>query len=134
MLTLEKIYNIMILEKVLTYRSVNKSKQLSTLFDSGASYSCVHPKHIENFATLIPLPEPIELETAQDGAFLRVTDVVRLAFTINDIPMSDEFLIIPSLSEEAIIGAYTMQKWKIKLDFEHDEIVTNPKVARLRLK
>lgn len=124
----------MILQKVLTYKSLDQSRQLNTLFDSGASYSCINPIHIENFATLIPLPEPLELETAQDSAFLRVTDVIRLAFILNDINMSDEFLVIPSLSEEVIIGAYTMQKWKIKLDFEHDEIVTNPSVARLRLK
>ena len=124
----------MILEKKLMYRSVNQSKELNTLFDSGANYSCIHPRNVEGFATLIPLPEPAELETAQDGTFLHVTDVVRLAFTLNDISMSDEFLVIPSLSEDAIIGAYTMQKWKIKLDFENDEIITNARAARLRLK
>ena len=55
-------------------------------------------------------------------------------FYINDIRMSDEFMVVPNLSEEAIIGATTMQKWRIKLDFEHDKAHVDPKMARLQLK
>jgi len=47
--------------------------------------------------------------------------------------VSDEFLVVPTLSEEIIIGAATMQKWRIKLDFEHDTVWVYPKVAKMQL-
>ncbi|HEY0548725.1 MAG TPA: hypothetical protein VGF13_03930, partial [Verrucomicrobiae bacterium] len=59
---------------------------------------------------------------------------VRLEFYLNDLRLTDEFLVVPNLSEEVIIGATTMQKWKIKLDFEHEQIITDPRAARLILK
>jgi hypothetical protein len=43
-------------------------------------------------------------------------------------------MIVPDLSEECIIGVNTMQKWRIKLDFEHDSVIIDPKVAKIMLK
>ena len=37
------------------------------------------------------------------------------------------------LSEEAIIGVATLQKWRIKLHFEHDKVIVDPKAAKLSL-
>lgn len=37
------------------------------------------------------------------------------------------------LSEDMIIGARTMQGWRIKLDVEKEEVTFDPSVARLRL-
>jgi hypothetical protein len=48
--------------------------------------------------------------------------------------LSDEFLIVLGLSEEAIIGVATMQKCRIKLNFEHDSVEVDPNVAKLILK
>lgn len=59
---------------------------------------------------------------------------MRADFYHNDIRLSDEFMVVPGLSEEAIIGVNTLQKWRIKLDFEHDTIIIDPKVAKLILK
>ncbi|MBK8737744.1 MAG: hypothetical protein IPL98_18230 [Saprospiraceae bacterium] len=47
--------------------------------------------------------------------------------------LSDESLVVHGLSEEVIIGATTMQKWRIKLDFEHDTVVVDPSVSKLQL-
>ncbi len=52
---------------------------------------------------------------------------------MDDVLLSDEFLVIPGLNEEAIIGAATIQKWRIKLDFEHDKAIVDPKVAKMQL-
>lgn len=52
---------------------------------------------------------------------------------MDDVLLSDEFLVIPNLNEEVIIGAAPMQKWLIKLDFEHDKAIVHPKVAKLQL-
>jgi hypothetical protein len=43
-------------------------------------------------------------------------------------------MVIPSLSEEVIIGVNTLQKWRIKLDFEHDAVIVDPKVGKAILK
>jgi hypothetical protein len=47
--------------------------------------------------------------------------------------LSDEFLIVPSLSEEAVIGAATLQKWRIKLDFKLEKVIVDPKVGKQQL-
>jgi hypothetical protein len=47
--------------------------------------------------------------------------------------LPDEFLVVPGLSEEVIIGASAMQKWRLKLDFEYDRVIVDPSVAKLIL-
>jgi hypothetical protein len=58
---------------------------------------------------------------------------VTLNFYLNGYRFSDEFVIIPELSEKVIIGAKTLQAWRLKLDFENDEVIIDPKVTKLRL-
>jgi hypothetical protein len=74
-----------------------------------------------------------KIATASEGHFVEVKGAVRLDFYINYILLSDEFLVVPSLSEEAIIGAATLQKWRIKLNFETDNVEVDPKFAKLQL-
>src|ERR1700760_4672438 len=108
-------------------------KTLYTLFDSGANLSCIHPDYIKDLETPIPLGRIRKLMTANEGHYIEVKYVIRLDFYIDDVLLSDEFLVVPNLSEEAIIGAATLQKWRIKLDFEHDQVIVDPKVAKLQL-
>ena len=49
---------------------------------------------------------------------MEVTHSIKTDFYIEDVQLSDEFLVIPGLSEDAIIGAATLQKWRIKLNFD----------------
>jgi hypothetical protein len=74
-----------------------------------------------------------KIATAAEGHNIEVSERVSLDFYMNDVLLSDEFLVIPGLSEDAIIGAATMQKWRIKLDFEHYEAIVDPKVAKMHL-
>lgn len=108
-------------------------KHLYTLFDSGANLSCINPSFIGEIETPIPLGRIRKLSIASEGHYIEIKEVIRLDFYINDILLSDEFLLVPGLSEEAIIGAATLQKWRIKLDFEHDLVIVDPKVAKLQL-
>jgi len=73
------------------------------------------------------------VETASDGNFIRIVDRLGLDFYVNGLRMTDEFMVVPNLSESVIIGATKLQKWKIKLDFEHDTIIIDPRVAKLKL-
>ncbi len=107
-------------------------KILYALFDSGANLSCINPDYAD-LATLESLGRVRNIATASEGHFIEVKHRVSLDFYMNDVLLSDEFLVVPGLSEEAIIGAATMQKWRIKLDFEHDKATVDPKVAKMQL-
>jgi len=122
-----------VIKQPLLYVGSKNEKNLYTLFDSGANLSCIHPESVQDLTLVQPLGRVRRVATASEGHFIEVKEVVRLDFYINDVLLSDEFLVVPGLSEEAIIGAATMQKWRIKLDFEHDKVDVDPKVAKLQL-
>ncbi|HYV52986.1 MAG TPA: hypothetical protein VE933_00245 [Chitinophagaceae bacterium] len=122
-----------ILKLPLLYVGSKGEKRLYTLFDSGANLSCIHPEQLNGLETPVNLGRTRKLATASEAHFIEIKEVIRLDFYINDVLLSDEFLVVPGLSEEAIIGAATLQKWRIKVDFEHDEVIVDPKVAKLQL-
>lgn len=117
----------------LLYVGSKGEKHLYSLFDSGANLSCINPDFVDNLENPSKLGRTRLISTAAEGHFIEITERVSLDFYIGDVLLSDEFLIVPSLSEEAIIGAATMQKWRIKLDFEHDTVHVDPKVAKMQL-
>ncbi len=117
----------------LLYAGSQGEGRLYTLFDSGANLSCINPDFVENLETPVKLGRTRLISTAAEGHYIEITEAIRLDFYIGDVLLSDEFLVVPSLSEEAIIGAATMQKWRIKLDFEHDTVHVDPKVAKMQL-
>ena len=117
----------------LLYVGSKGERRLYTLFDSGANLSCIHPQFIEELGIPSTLGRERSVATASEGHFIIIKERILLDFYIDDILLSDEFLVVPGLSEEAIIGAATLQKWRIKLDFEHDTVHVDPKVARIQL-
>lgn len=125
--------NMSVIKLPLLYVGSKGEKRLYTLFDSGANLSCISPDYLDGLETPVTLGRTRFIATASEGHRIEVTEVIRLDFYINDILVSDEFLVVPGLSEEAIIGAATMQKWRIKLDFEHDTVHVDPKVAKMQL-
>jgi hypothetical protein len=114
------------------YTGSKGTSTLATLFDSGASLSCIHPDKV-NIERINTLPFPLRVNTASADHFMEISHTVSLNFELNGVALRDEFLLIPNLSEEAIIGAATMQKWRIKLNFETDTVEVDPKVAKLQL-
>ena len=97
--------------------------RLYSLFDSGANLSCINPDFLDQLEIPVKLGRKRNVATAAEGHFISIESAVRLDFYLEEV-----------LSEEAIIGAATMQKWRIKLDFEHDSVHVDPKVAKLQLK
>ncbi|MCW3108708.1 MAG: hypothetical protein JWQ09_3214 [Segetibacter sp.] len=117
----------------LLYVGSKGEKHLYTLFDSGANLSCINPDYINNLETPVNLGRTRLIATASEGHFIEVKERIAIDFYINDVLLSDDFLLVPGLSEEAIIGAATLQKWRIKLNFDYDTVEVDPKVARLKL-
>jgi hypothetical protein len=122
-----------IIKQPLLFAGSKGEKHLYALYDSGANLSCINSDFVTDIETPTHLGRTRMIGTASEGHFIEVTRAVRLDFYMDDILLSDEFLVIPGLSEEIIIGAATMQKWRIKLDFEHDVAIVDPKVAKMQL-
>lgn len=118
----------------LRYEGSKGEQTLFTLFDSGATFSYIHPDKVKKVSQLEKIRHPKLLSTAAEGHFIEIKHRVTLDFFIDDVPLSDEFLVVQGLSEEAILGVATLQKWRIKLDFETDSVIVDPKVAKLMLK
>ena len=124
----------MVLTQTLEYRGSKGRTDLIALFDSGSTYSCLDHHTAARLGNIDKLPDPLLVETADKGHFIQIDESLRLDFYLNGLRLTDEFMVVPSLAEEAIIGATTMQKWRIKLDFEHDQVVTDPRANRLILR
>ena len=107
--------------------------EVEALFDTGASYSCIRPELAERLAHVEPLRRPKELGTADENTTVRVTARVALDFELDGVVLSDEFMVVPNLRREVIIGAKTMQAWRIKVDMEKEQIIFDPRVGELWL-
>lgn len=123
----------MILEKELLFEGALGEQRLTALFDTGSTYSCIHPDCVRSLDKPIPVRHPFKVELDQKGQAVEIRHAIRLDFYIDGYHFSDEFVIVPDLSEKVIIGAATMQKWRFKLDFEKEELIIDPRVTRLRL-
>lgn len=122
-----------IIKEPLLFIGSQGEKHLYALYDSGANLSCIHPDHVFGLEIPSHLGRERLIGTASEGHFKKVSERVTIDFIMNDVLLSDEFLVVPGLSEDIIIGAATMQKWRIKLDFEHDKATVDPKVAKMQL-
>ena len=123
-----------IIKLPLHYEGSQGEKTLYTLFDSGATFSFISADYVKGLSKLDRLRHTKLVETASEGHYVEIKHRVTLDFYIDDILLSDEFMVVPNLSEEAILGVTTMQKWRIKLDFDTDKVIVDPKVAKLMLK
>jgi predicted aspartyl protease len=122
-----------ILRLPLRFEGSKGDKILYALFDSGANLSCINEEFAAEITDLILFPHPRRLATASEHHFIEIHSRIVTDFYLNDVHLSDEFLVVPQLSEEVIIGAATMQKWRMKLDFDTDSVIVDPKVAKLQL-
>lgn len=123
-----------IIKLPLHFEGSQGEKTLYSLFDSGATFSCMSEEACKGLEIPMKLHRPLEVATAAVGTYLKITHRIAVDFYYNDIRLSDEFMIVPGLSEDVILGVNTLQKWRIKLDFEHDTVIIDPKVAKAMLK
>ena len=106
--------------------------EAQALYDTGASLSFIRRDLAEQIGTPVRLPHPMRFEMGRAGDVLEVKDQIALTFAVAGITLLDSFLVADDLSEQAIVGARTMQKWGIQLDPEHERVIVDPQVARLK--
>jgi len=108
-------------------------KEIDVLFNSGAIASFIKEDIANSLATFINLPVPKEFKLADNESKIKIKNIVHLDFKINGFTLWDEIFVAKTLPVDMIIGAKTMQAWKIKLDFEKENIIINPKAVELLL-
>ena len=110
------------------------SDTVRVLYDTGAGASFVRRDIAEPLgefaATAIPLH--FMLADAQEG--FAVDQVVSLIVDINGSQLMYHFYIADDLAEELIIGADMMQKWKISLDLDNEDVAIDPRALYLNLR
>jgi hypothetical protein len=122
-----------VIEKRIKLRGSKGEGDVLAVFHSGATYSCIQPELAKKLGRTEPLPEPMKFMTAERKRKLTAEKAMRLNFYIDGYTLSDEFMVISGLSDQVIIGAATLQKWRMKLDFENDQVIIDPRVTKLRL-
>lgn len=122
-----------IIERTIRLEGPLGERDVTALFDSGASVSCISPELAKELEQPIPLRIPLIITTADKKNSMPVDEKVSLEFYIDGYRFSTEFYLVPDLSEEVIIGSATMQQWRFKLDFENDEVIIDPRVTRMRI-
>jgi len=122
-----------VIEKLTRLEGSRGVEETLALFDTGSTYSCITPELAEKLGTVEKLPRPLRLGTAKEGQELTAEKRITLDFYLDSYRFSDEFLLIAELSEPVIIGAKTMQAWRLKLDLEKEEVIIDPRVTKLRL-
>lgn len=109
-------------------------RDVIALFDSGATYSFIKREIAEAVGLIDKLSQPMVFETAKTNEYITIDERMTTDFYIDIYRLSDEFLVSDNITEDVIIGVHTMQKWRLKLDFEHDQVLVDPRVTRLMLK
>jgi len=108
-------------------------KKVKALFDSGASLSLVRRSAVQDVATEVKMPRPATFRLGDGEGQLTAENWAPLFITVKGIDISDNVVVVDKLAEELIVGAGTLQKWRIKLDLENDDVVIDPRVTELKL-
>lgn len=108
-------------------------RRLNVLFDTGAGASFIRRDVADRIVTTLRLPSPKTFTLGDGVGRLRVNETAILYVYIEGVEISDNFIVAPRLADEVIIGANTMQKWRIKLDLENERVIIDKRMARLLL-
>ena len=122
-----------VIQKTIQLEGTKGSQEAMALFDSGATYSCIRPELAAALEIVLRLPRPMDFSTAKDGEVVTARERVSLNFYLDGYRFSDEFMVIEGLADAVIIGAKTLQSWRMRLDFEHDRVLYDPRVTKLRI-
>ena len=109
------------------------TKKVRALFDSGASLSLIRQTVVQDVATEVKMPRQVAFQLGDGESQLTTQKWVPLLITVKGLGISDNVVVVGKLAEDLIIGAGTLQKWRIKLDLENDDVLIDPHVTELKL-
>jgi len=117
--------------KKLKLRGSKGSRTFNALFDTGASDSFISAKHARLIERPTRLAEPVKLELGKGK--ISAQHVVVANVRLDGFRLHWTFVVVPGLTEELVIGADFLQRWKIKLDPEKEKIILDPKALKVKL-
>lgn len=106
---------------------------VQALFDTGASASFIRREMAERIAAPGRLLSPRIFSLGDGKAILQAQEVMTVDIVIEGVNIFHTLLIVDELGEEMIVGSDLLQRWKIRLDPEREEVCIDPRVTRLRL-
>ena len=108
--------------------------EVQALFDTGSGASFVRQDIAEQIGNVVEVPGGPEQFTMADEMFsLSAYKEVALRVTIGNVrPLRFNFLVVGTLAEEMIIGVDMMQRWKIKIDPEQEDVSVDPRALYMR--
>ena len=112
------------------------SGKFRTLFDTGAGVSVVKKSVAEKLGRPEKLPRPLEMTTADKNHKIYSYERVSLDFWLEeDDRLSDEFFVLQDelMEEDVIVGAGTMQKWRLVIDMEKEKVYSTREMKKIRL-
>ena len=103
------------------------------LFDTGAVSSFLRREIAQTIGTIVATPTALRFTIAEWNGTLEVGDVITLDIVIGDVTVFFTVFVVDELAEEIVVGADMLQRWRIRLDPEQEQISVDPQVLRLRL-
>lgn len=101
----------------LLFKGPKGEMHLYVLFDANVKLSCISSAFLFDLGKPQPLSRPRIVNTTE-GYSIEIKNIIKLDFYLDDQMFSEEFLVVPNLTEEIIFGATTIQNLNIKLHFE----------------
>ena len=108
------------------------SDLVRALYDTGAGSSFVRRDIAEPLGDIVSTPRSIQFMMANAQETLTVNQVITLDIDVEGTPLVYTFYIADDLAEELIIGADMMQKFKISLDLDSENVEVDPRALYLR--
>lgn len=106
---------------------------VKALFDTGSSNSLIKREIADKIATILKLPTPKEFLLGDGEGRIKAEESIVIDIFIKDVVVFYYAIVVDKLAEEFIIGADMMQRWKIKLDLEKEDVIIDEKALVLRL-
>ena len=106
--------------------------RFQALWDNRSSESFIRKDLAEKVVTVSKLSAPRPFEMGK-GVLLVEESTSIVDIELEKFNLFWHFLVVPHLSEELIIGADFLQRWKIRLDLESEGIILDPRALKLKL-
>jgi len=108
--------------KELEIQGNKKAQIVEVLFDSGAEESFIRQDLAEELCNITPSLIPAEFILGDGKTNVIPSGYCALTTAIQDYGIGISAWVIEEPNRQLIIGADVLQKYNIKLDFEHHEI------------
>ena len=109
-----------------------RSDVVRALYDTGSGSSFVRRDIAEPLGDIVSTPRYIEFMMANAQQTFTVNQVITLDIDVDGTPLVYTFYVADDLAEELIIGADMMQKFRISLDLDSEDVEIDPRALYLR--